>query len=943
MCNLTSGGTTTQTNALPAWAQGSIQGGLQGALGTYANSTFNPYPSSLSATADPSLAEATGISGQHTGYQAPTVSAGSVASTNLSPYMNPYTQNVIDTTNQNINRQETQTEQANNGQAALSGAFGGDRAAIVNTESQRNANQLLAQTDAGLNQSNFSNAQQMATSDLNRGLQGQEANLQGSLAGNQQDLAAAGQEYQQGAGITQLAQNSIDRNAAQYRQGQEYPIQMAGLGTQAIAQDSGVLGDELTRQTIAPNASTLGTIAGLGTAATGIAGLLGGNAATTGGLLGLAGLGGGAAVKAAGGNGNYGGGYVSTAGAAQSTGETALVGAAGGPAYSGGSGIASNVLGGYSRGGSVTRSLGGAGRGLAGYADGGLVDDSGYVPVSSSDWMLDLGQQGQVESPYDERLGIRYGANGAMLPLPSTSAATSNGQGWSQDQSNNGGLGLEAARIGFAGGGDVGDGYIITPDGQYVQVGPTSQAMTPADYAADTTVNPMPATGAAPGMQIDPTTLSAGPGMGAGMPAGLAAASPALAGYGAIDQGMAAAAQAAQDGMSAQPGGDVGTDGGIAGGIPPAPAGQTPYQTAMPEGPDDPSLPVPPVPPADGGAAAAAPPDDRLQSSADPAAPLPGGQAQPAGLAAAPPQGPPGAGPMPQGQGSTQGNSWALPVLAAGLGMLSNAGPNAAKMIGGGLAGVQTLMQQRESALRLQQLQQQMNYQNAMIGVRQGTVGAQQTTAGARAKNADTQAAIAAARVPQLQAAAQASLAKALSLSSGPANEAQLKQSVMNDLVNNQGATMQEAYSVVSGLTIKQQNADTASGRLDQQGSQFQQQLLLRQAELAALQTNRDRQAQAAATADERKAVGALLISSTSMGKSMSYADALGQVRGTRTQFGPTPMPATPASTPATPPAANATPPGQSASPPPGVEGQMGTDKNGQRWITRGGQWQRLN
>lgn len=158
------------------------------------------------------------------GYQAasmgavPTVTAGQLSSTNLSPYMNPYTSNVIDTTNAQLARQNQIDNTTAAGQATAAGAFGGSRSAVLqnlNTDSyQRN----LGQTDAGLNASNFTQAQGAAEQDIASRLQASEANQGTGLAvaqGNQNATNTANQFGAAAQNTAGLANQSANLAGAQ--------------------------------------------------------------------------------------------------------------------------------------------------------------------------------------------------------------------------------------------------------------------------------------------------------------------------------------------------------------------------------------------------------------------------------------------------------------------------------------------------------------------------------------------------------------------------------------------------------------------------------------------------------------------------------------------------------------------------------------------------------
>lgn len=130
--------------------------------------------------------------------------AGQVGATNLSPYMNPYTQNVINTALSDLDRQRQMTQQQNRAAAAAAGAFGGSRQGLVEAETNRGFADVAARTAAGLQQQGFLNAQQMAGQDIaaanraaefgaTQGMNAALANQQAGLSGSQQRLAAGSQ------------------------------------------------------------------------------------------------------------------------------------------------------------------------------------------------------------------------------------------------------------------------------------------------------------------------------------------------------------------------------------------------------------------------------------------------------------------------------------------------------------------------------------------------------------------------------------------------------------------------------------------------------------------------------------------------------------------------------------------------------------------------------
>ncbi|MTJ81731.1 MAG: hypothetical protein F8N37_12035 [Telmatospirillum sp.] len=126
------------------------------------------------------------------GYQPSTVTAGSVAGTDLTPYLNPYTKSVTDATINDFTKASARNATASQAAATTQGAFGGSGQGVYQANEQDNLDRTLASTLAGLNQDNFKTALGTATSDLNRSLQAQGMNQQAGLTANGQRISAAG-------------------------------------------------------------------------------------------------------------------------------------------------------------------------------------------------------------------------------------------------------------------------------------------------------------------------------------------------------------------------------------------------------------------------------------------------------------------------------------------------------------------------------------------------------------------------------------------------------------------------------------------------------------------------------------------------------------------------------------------------------------------------------
>jgi len=92
---------------------------------------------------------------------------GALAKTNINQYLNPYTQNVVNTTMGEMNRQQTLDRNRIAGEAQSQNAFGGDRFAIENAENNRNWAAQKADTTANLYNQGFNTAVGNAQQDIN--------------------------------------------------------------------------------------------------------------------------------------------------------------------------------------------------------------------------------------------------------------------------------------------------------------------------------------------------------------------------------------------------------------------------------------------------------------------------------------------------------------------------------------------------------------------------------------------------------------------------------------------------------------------------------------------------------------------------------------------------------------------------------------------------------
>lgn len=129
-------------------------------------------------------------------------------------YMNPYTQNVIDSSMRDIDRARQLQRQQVNAQALSRGAFGGSRQAIAESENNRNYLDQQARTSAQLRSQGFDTAANLMQTDMNRALQadsqnqGMDFNTASQNAGFQQQANAQNQQAQNQFALSRYAQDA---------------------------------------------------------------------------------------------------------------------------------------------------------------------------------------------------------------------------------------------------------------------------------------------------------------------------------------------------------------------------------------------------------------------------------------------------------------------------------------------------------------------------------------------------------------------------------------------------------------------------------------------------------------------------------------------------------------------------------------------------------------
>lgn len=261
--------TTVQQQKIPEWVEEAGKENLRIANEIAARPYVN-YPGSLTATFTPEQEAAFGLAQRSVGLTAPLygmagqtiggvagynpqdVQSQSFLNANVSGYMNPYTENVINRASEAAMRQLQQQQNQIAAQASRAGAFGGSRQAIqegvASAEAARGIGDLAAQLQA----QNYAQAQQAISADQARA---QQAALANQAAG----LQAAGLRLQGGQGLAnlgglaqqaaltdvatmgavgearqQLAQRQLDEAYARFQEERNYPVEALNLRLAAL-------------------------------------------------------------------------------------------------------------------------------------------------------------------------------------------------------------------------------------------------------------------------------------------------------------------------------------------------------------------------------------------------------------------------------------------------------------------------------------------------------------------------------------------------------------------------------------------------------------------------------------------------------------------------------------------------------------------------------------
>jgi hypothetical protein len=297
--------TTTQETKLPEWVDQASRGNYQRAQSVVDNMK-GPYTGPRTAdltqgqqsnidaaqgnvgSTNNAYGAAQDTSRSFLNYNAPQVSAGQIANTDLSAYMNPFTKDVVNYGLQSLDMQRQQALAQTGAQASQARAFGGSRQGVQEGITNAAASMSAGKLASDLQSQNFMQAQGAASTDIgrryaadiaNQAASAQSAGINLDAAQKLASQATAGQasflsglDSAQGyqTQLQQQNQSALDNARALYGEQQQFPIDQLQILQGALTNSpygKTVIGTQ-------PAAQSNGLMQGLG-AASSIAGIAG--------------------------------------------------------------------------------------------------------------------------------------------------------------------------------------------------------------------------------------------------------------------------------------------------------------------------------------------------------------------------------------------------------------------------------------------------------------------------------------------------------------------------------------------------------------------------------------------------------------------------------------------------------------------------------------------
>ncbi len=220
-----------------------------------ANMGTSPQLDTASGIAGLAGSQAMGSQYNPSQFNAQQVGTQDYTGSNVSQYMNPYMQNVVDIQQREAQRQGDIAGTQRAGQATRSGAFGGSRAAIMDAEANRNLAMQKGDIQAQGQNAAFQNAQQQFNTQQQRDMQAQLANQGAGL--QTQQMGEQSRQYGAGYGMQGL-QTGLQAAGQLGQLGQTQYGQQLGnvnlqnqMGAQQQAQQQGILNQQIQNYAMA--------------------------------------------------------------------------------------------------------------------------------------------------------------------------------------------------------------------------------------------------------------------------------------------------------------------------------------------------------------------------------------------------------------------------------------------------------------------------------------------------------------------------------------------------------------------------------------------------------------------------------------------------------------------------------------------------------------------
>lgn len=152
--------------------------------------------------------------------KASTMTAAQLSPTAYQPFLNPYTQTVVDATMNNLNRQRQQQSAEIGARAAAAGSYGGSREAVQRAELDKNFSDMAATTIAQLMSQGYdkATATALANTQLEQQANAQNSQLQTQVALQNAQNQLAAQEFGANLGLQVPQINAALQTMDQQRQ-----------------------------------------------------------------------------------------------------------------------------------------------------------------------------------------------------------------------------------------------------------------------------------------------------------------------------------------------------------------------------------------------------------------------------------------------------------------------------------------------------------------------------------------------------------------------------------------------------------------------------------------------------------------------------------------------------------------------------------------------------